>query len=180
MGLHTLRFTLFGLKNTHDWFAERPGAFDDIIKASIRAREVGIRVQWTIQLHSKNIKELNDVLELSENYTTDKSVHIGISSYLGRAISNDELRPTSKNLEELPSKLLNKIDPDVKTEREWIENALENSFPDEPLKRVFNTILIESNGNIRDITIPYYGFGAPVIGNIFNYQIQDILQTYTS
>ena len=72
-GIKYLRFTLYGEESTHDWFAQRKGAYADIITAADRAKAAGIRVSWNIKLCRANLGEIPGVLAMiqrrEEKYT---------------------------------------------------------------------------------------------------------------
>jgi MoaA/NifB/PqqE/SkfB family radical SAM enzyme len=55
MGMHTIAFTLHGLKEHHDWFVCRAGAFDDILLATRRIWEAGFSINWQIFVDRKGI-----------------------------------------------------------------------------------------------------------------------------
>jgi hypothetical protein len=58
LGIGSLSFTFHGLRDHHDWFAGRRGAFDDIIVATHRALEAGFSIQWQIYVDRPGLDDV--------------------------------------------------------------------------------------------------------------------------
>lgn len=65
VGLRTLHFTIHGLRDHHDWFVCRRGAFDDILLAGRRARAAGFQIGWQVYLDRENIAALPELVDMS-------------------------------------------------------------------------------------------------------------------
>ena len=65
IGIEYLAFTLHGLRDHHDWFACRKGAFDDILLAGRRARQAGFKLVWQVFLDRMNIDQVPLLVEMS-------------------------------------------------------------------------------------------------------------------
>lgn len=97
-GLDSVTFSLDGLRDIHDWFRNRKGAFDRTIRGInnlLDASQGRIVTQITTVIHGKNIHQLNEMFEL---------VHkLGINSWrivnlepIGRALENKDLLLNAK------------------------------------------------------------------------------------
>lgn len=65
MGIHTIVHTLHGLREHHDWFVCRKGAFDDILFATRRAKARGFTVYWQIYADGKGAADISELVELA-------------------------------------------------------------------------------------------------------------------
>ncbi len=179
LGLDTLRLTLFGMEHTHDWFARRKGAFEQILSASIRAGELGIKVKWHIMLHLRNVSEIDRIIELSTNYVKDQISYIGVPEYSGRAQLNDDLRPTLKDIKKLSADARSILRDDLKTESEWVDISTSEGFPKNKLMKTIPAISVQRDGIVKDISAPYFGYTTLELGNLKENTLWDILKDFS-
>lgn len=101
-GLNWLQFSFYGLKNIHDEFARREGAFEDIFKTIRRAQERDINWYAGIILHSKNVKELPAIVDYLRSLHPFRKTRIGwfVFSYQGRGKQLE--RPIGNDIVALP------------------------------------------------------------------------------
>jgi len=86
----SVTFSVDGLPDTHDWFRNRPGAYDKTIQGIrnlLDASHGSIVTQITTVIHKKNIHQLDDMF--------DAFCNVGVSSWrlvnlepIGRALDN--------------------------------------------------------------------------------------------
>jgi len=109
------QISLFGMRETTDWFYRRKGAFDDALAATERLLDVGMRPRWQLFLTTKLLPELGAMLDLVERLQLRKRVHkLGGEfeiflhppgpDHEARAI--EELRPTVSQVANLPEAIL--------------------------------------------------------------------------
>lgn len=126
-GLKTIQLSPYGLESTHDWFASREGAFQDLMSAAKRGVDVGLMINWQYFFHKKNVNELQELVnygrEITKNGKSEESISIVSPAGRGREIEN--LRPDSDDLQKLPEEIRRiKFLPDYRSEAEWIEEAI--------------------------------------------------------
>jgi hypothetical protein len=120
MNFHTLALTLHGLREHHDWFVCRKGAFDDILLATRRAREAGFRTCWQVYADRLGLDDLPGLVELARQECQEELTFIGIPShYLSKRLwQYEKYRPSLKDLEDQkPARFL--LDP----EKNMLANA---------------------------------------------------------
>ena len=65
LGIETVAFTLHGLREHHDWFVCRDGAFDDIVLATRRVRDAGFLATWQIYLDRVGVDGIPSLVEMA-------------------------------------------------------------------------------------------------------------------
>jgi len=76
-----------GIKETHDKFRRRIGAFDEAMKGITLCKEHGIKVGMRFTLTQDNAHELPQVLDLMDQYNIDK-FYLSHLNYAGRGNKN--------------------------------------------------------------------------------------------
>ncbi|HLF88145.1 MAG TPA: radical SAM protein [Anaerolineales bacterium] len=112
MGIHTIALTLHGLREHHDWFVCRSGAYEDILLATRRATERGFIVNWQIFVDQKGIKDIPVLVEIAFKEVGDVQF-LGIPYHRvgGRLWHYEKIRLTVKDIESYSlHKLI--VDPD--------------------------------------------------------------------
>jgi len=125
-GLKTIQLSSYGLESTHDWFACRRGAFQEMILAAQRSTEAGLMVNWQHFFHKKSADELHELMaygrKVTEGGEWEESISLVAPAGRGREI--EHLRPDSDDLQKLPQEIRKiKFLPDYRSESEWIEEA---------------------------------------------------------
>lgn len=79
---------------THDVFRQKPGAFDEVIKAAKIAKKNGMEFQINSTIHKKNVKELPKILDLAVDLGAE-SFHPFLLVPTGRAksLADQEIPP---------------------------------------------------------------------------------------
>lgn len=102
-GIDSARLTIHGLPETHDWFVQRAGAYEDITTAAKRLAQGGVTVEWNIYLSKRNINELAGVVEMLRHLTDnhDPLLNVTIPSWVPnrRLMEYEPLRPDVADLE---------------------------------------------------------------------------------
>lgn len=115
VGPDTCQLTLFGMKETNDWFYRRSGAFTDALKATERLLDSGMKPRWQIFLTTKLLPELDDLLALVDKLNLRKRVmELGSEFQIfltlpgpdGEAVKIEHLRPVADQVSDLPENLL--------------------------------------------------------------------------
>ena len=128
-GFKILHFTFHGLREHHDWFVGRDGAFDDIVVATRRARESGYQTTWQLFVDRKGLEDVYPFVEMAIN-ETGKQPSIGIPYHRvsQRLWRFEKIRPTLEDA--LKHKLDTVIDepkkngfskPETLTASAWLE-----------------------------------------------------------
>ncbi len=115
VGPDTCQISLFGLRETNDWFHRRRGAFDDALIASERLLDAGMKPRWQIFLTTKLLPELNGLLALADKLRLRERVrelgdefqlfiHLPGPDHEARKI--EDLRPTIEQVTDLPEVIL--------------------------------------------------------------------------
>jgi hypothetical protein len=65
LGIHTAAFTLHGLSAHHDWFVCRPGAFDDLLLATRRAKAAGLTTTWQVFVDRRGLGDVPPLVDLA-------------------------------------------------------------------------------------------------------------------
>lgn len=66
-GWRDLSLTVHGLRDHHDWFVARKGAYDELIRATVLARQNGFGLHWNITLDNRSLPELPQLIALAED-----------------------------------------------------------------------------------------------------------------
>jgi hypothetical protein len=100
MGIDTISFSLHGLREHHDWFVCRTGAFDDILLATKRAKAFGFSTNWQIFVDRAGLSDLPELIDLSVNEIGDvPSLTIPYHRVGGRLWHYEKLRPTLRDID---------------------------------------------------------------------------------
>lgn len=99
IGIHTVAFTLHGLREHHDWFVCREGAFDDILLATRRVKAAGFQPNWQIYVDRKGIGDVSALVEIALR-ECDAAPQLGIPAHRvgGRLWHFESIRPTLKDI----------------------------------------------------------------------------------
>ena len=90
-----LNFTFHGMREHHDWFTGRRGAFDDIIVATRRAREAGFQTGWQLYVDRRGLDDVYPFVEMAKKETGQlPSVSIPYHRVSQRLWRFEKLRPT--------------------------------------------------------------------------------------
>ncbi len=65
-GIGTVGISVFGLEEEHDWFAQRKGAYQDIVIAAGRALDSGMGLNFEISLNKRNLASFSSIVEALE------------------------------------------------------------------------------------------------------------------
>jgi len=130
IGMHTLWLTLHGLREHHDWFVRRKGAFDDIVLATRRAKEAGFRADWQIFIDRKGLNDIPALVEVArQECGEDPRIEIPFHRVSRRLWQYERLRPTLEDiLERQIHKLVDDphknslINPENLTAAAWLES----------------------------------------------------------
>ncbi len=102
-GLDSVAFSIDGLADTHDWFRNKPGSFDQALQGIqnlLDASQGQISTQITTVVHKKNFHQLNDLFELACASGVDSWRAINLEP-IGRALKNPELLLDAQQFREL-------------------------------------------------------------------------------
>lgn len=144
IGIHTVAFTLHGLREHHDWFVCREGAFDDILLATRRVKAAGFRPNWQIFVDQRGIGDMPVLVEIARK-ECEASPQLDIPAHRvgGRLWHFETIRPTLKDIRQWHVHQLvddphrnSLIDPEALTTTAWIERWKKNPDMDE-LKHIF-------------------------------------------
>ena len=103
-----VQLTFFGLPDTHDWFAGRKGAFDDLLGAARRAFDMNLTVHMSVMLHSRMLHDFPELLSVLAQHGLPLFKGWSWESYqtldpVGRAYAMEDLRPQMDEIEALPT-----------------------------------------------------------------------------
>ena len=115
VGPDTCQISFFGLERNHDWFHQRPGAFQDALIATQRLLEVGMKPRWQLFLTTRLLPDLDALLSLIDRLRLRQRIaDLGSEFQLfmhppgpdGAARQIESLRPTLKQVADLPEEIL--------------------------------------------------------------------------
>lgn len=115
IGPEKCQVTLFGIGKTNDWFYRRKGAYQDVIKATMKLLEVGIKPRWQLFQTKKILPELDEILKLIDKLDLRKRVEeLGGEFELfmhdpgptGEGVRLEPLRITASDLKYIPEELV--------------------------------------------------------------------------
>ena len=137
-GIHTIAFTLHGLKAHHDWFVCRAGAFDDIVLATQRAKDFGFQPNWQIYVDHLGAKDIPALVEMAEQACGGPpQIAIPYHRVGGRLKHYEKLRPTLSDITQLGlDKLVDDptrnyiAEPESLTAADWLERWHESPDSD--------------------------------------------------
>lgn len=128
VGFRKLSFTLHGLREHHDWFTCRKGAFDDIITATQRAKAAGFGTYWQVFVDRLGIADVAPLAGLAVHATGDPlSIGIPFHAVRRRLWRYEKLRVSKTDVLAHGIHRLNDgernglADPASKTAAAWLE-----------------------------------------------------------
>jgi MoaA/NifB/PqqE/SkfB family radical SAM enzyme len=129
MGLHTVAFTLHGLREHHDWFVCRTGAFDDILRATRRVKKAGFTANWQIFVDRRGIEDIPGLIEIAiQECGRPPELSLPYHRVGGRTKHYEKIRPRLQDIEKLRlTTLINDpgrnyiTDPEALTARAWLK-----------------------------------------------------------
>ena len=87
VGYDYVGVSLDGMRDTHDRFRRRPGAFDEALRGIRLCRDIGIKVGLRFTLTRDNARDLPELLRLLDNEGLDK-FYLSHLNYAGRGNKN--------------------------------------------------------------------------------------------
>ncbi len=183
------QFTFYGVGETHDKFAGRNGAFDDIMKAIPFLLKTDIKVYPIIWLHNKIGSDLPKIKEILDEYNImpkDGILPAHIPDPLGWQLINDNNRPTYEDLIDyrkiLPKHIFDFIEGDIC--KKYLNGKLpqkdeikeKEPSEEEKLQNIMCSYTILPNGDI-------YPFWEPIhplfkLGNVFENKMDEIHKSH--
>ena len=104
-GVATLQLTAYGLAKTHDSFAGRRGAFEDIVTTSRRAREHGVAWYAGIVLHEGSVGEVVEAQRLLASQDPTGSAMVGWYPFMWQGRGRDAGRVRAGEYERIPEEM---------------------------------------------------------------------------
>ena len=104
-GCDCLQLTIYGLEQTHDAFAGRRGAFQNIITTTQRAREHSIEWYAGIVLHPGNVRELKDTISYMKGLDPSGTSRVGWFPFLWQGRGRDANRVRAGEYAQLPAEM---------------------------------------------------------------------------
>lgn len=101
-GVNCLQLTVYGLEKTHDEFAGRHGAFQNIVTTIQRATEHGIEWYAQVFLHPDNVSELADTIGYLKSLDCCGKPKVGWMPFLWQGRGRDAHRLRAKEFMQLP------------------------------------------------------------------------------
>jgi len=133
-GLRHVWFTFAGMRETHDELCQRPGAFDAIVTAMERCREVGIETGANTIVTTRNATEIAELAAQVRSLGGERFVPTYVLVWSKQWAEYEEIRPQPEDLADLPPEGLDVnwgyddfwAAPESHTERALARAALEN------------------------------------------------------
>lgn len=152
-GIEYLEFTLYGMGQTHDWFARRPGDFEAITNlAHLWQDEMDGRTSWAVFLHKRNLAEAEELVsKVGDEF--GQPLHARLWDYLGFAATKslEDLRLDVDDLEGLDAGTRAQLEG-VKPERDWVAQL--SGSQDTPHPEVPSVVHLGVYRSGR-VTLPY-------------------------
>jgi MoaA/NifB/PqqE/SkfB family radical SAM enzyme len=104
-GCDYLQFTVYGLEQTHDRFAGRKGAFQNIVTAARRANEFGIGWYAGVILHQGSVSELPDAIAYVRGLDPTGESRVGWFPFLWQGRGRDAERVRIDEYARLPEEM---------------------------------------------------------------------------
>lgn len=104
-GIDSISFSLDGLADTHDWFRNRPGSFDQTVQGIrnlLNASRGRMVTQVTTVIHRNNIHQLDGMFELVSGLGVDSWRVINLEP-IGRTLDHQDLLLDARQFEYLLS-----------------------------------------------------------------------------
>jgi hypothetical protein len=129
LGIQRLSLSLHGLREHHDWFVCRQGAFGDIVTATRRAREAGFHPTWQVYLDRGGLDDVAPLVERTIEETGEPpAIDVPFHRVSNRLWRYERLRPTLQEIRErelhrlLEGSRKNRLaDPERLTAAAWLE-----------------------------------------------------------
>lgn len=129
MGIQGLGFAIHGLEAEHDWFVRRSGAYKDIMVATQRAIECGMKVEFEIHINKRNIMSFPFIVDTLEELGCGCArIDSGVPAYFmnDRLRTFEVLRPTKAEKDKIARELMRAPDRGSDTEAFWTQHLAEN------------------------------------------------------
>jgi hypothetical protein len=144
IGICIISLTLHGLREHHDWFVCRQGAFDDILLATRRAREAGFHPVWQVYVDHKGLGDVPPLVDIAVAECGEPPrLSIPGHRVSRRLWQYEKIRPTLQDvLQSKVHRLLDDpkknglADPEAHTAAAWLERWRQSPDADE-FKHVF-------------------------------------------
>jgi len=178
-GTREIHTTLYGLQDTHDWFARRKGAFEDLASGVGRLTEQGLSVKLRILLHKKNLAEIERLRQWVDHVTGRQAIiDYFIFAMEGSGKKNQHLRLEEPDLRLLPEDVQSALRVRYKTERDWLDEVRTGkwSFEAQQGRRVL-AIDIFPNLDVRG-GVSSHGVDDLLLGNLRTENFADIFAAY--
>lgn len=104
-GCNCLQFTFFGLRNNHDTFSGRSGAFMDLTTSVRKAAEFGFEWFAQIPLHPGNVAELEPLMDFIRGLDSIGQARVGWFPFLWQGRGRSALRVSGELYRSLPEHL---------------------------------------------------------------------------
>ena len=101
-GLRHVWFTFAGLRETHDELCQRPGAFDAIVEAMRRCREVGIETGANIIVSTRSVQQVRPLAELILSLGAERFIPTYVMVWDKAWPQFEGIRPAPEELDGLP------------------------------------------------------------------------------
>ena len=112
-GMYSISISLDGLRDTHDWFRQTPGAYDSAIAAveNLIAADIE-KVMITTVVHKRDINELDEIYEVVKK-TGCKMWRIINVEPIGRALTHKDLMLDSKDYQYIINYIIDHQDDEI-------------------------------------------------------------------
>ena len=136
IGLRACQLTFFGMEEATDWGVRRKGAFRDLLVATERLLEAGIRPRWQLMFTKRVLPDLSALLQLAEDRRLRaRSEALGGEFRLfmhcpspdGEARHLEHLRPTLEDRNQVPQWLW--YEGEDRTEAQLLPEWLKEDTP---------------------------------------------------
>jgi MoaA/NifB/PqqE/SkfB family radical SAM enzyme len=107
-GLRRLGMVVHGAEDEHDWFVQRPGAYQDLVTATERALASGMDLGFEIPINRRNVTSFASIVNALERLTEGRArLWSGVSAFYmnDRLRALQALRPTKRDIEPLADAL---------------------------------------------------------------------------
>ena len=107
VGVKKVQLTFFGLKETQDRYVGRPGAFEEIMRATDLLAAAGIIPRWQCFINEENRSEIVDLLRLSEEIRRSRCPGLEFFVHEGTCDGeNRKLYPIRIRKQHIPEELI--------------------------------------------------------------------------
>jgi len=131
-GMKKVAFSWFGLEKTHDAFVNYTGCYRYLMECAEYANKLGIPIISKIYFHKEILNEVMDLVSILEGFST--RMIAAFMEYNGCAKKIERYFFTENEYHALPTRIKKIFRPSYlnkfKTEKEWIEIAESDLFPE--------------------------------------------------